>query len=483
VLQSPSLPRPDLGDRRTRLVLGTTVLGALIAAFVYTIGTGDVRLTLLVAGVAVAPALLVLALKRSYLFPYGLYVVLVPFDNMLKISGAGTLTKMLGIASTIFIIIYAVRRKGLNKPPLAMYFWCAYMAWTLLSAMWTVNVGEAMIDVQQTFSLVLMYAVLAVAPVEERDVRAICACLVFGGIAASIYGMYLLHESPVLATGGDHGRLMINVANRTIDPNHFANSMLAPLAIALVGLLNSRKVSHALFSAAAIVILTAGILMSVSREALLACVVIAATLVWFSRRRLLGLLIGIPVLAAVPLVFPAVAARMADAASSGGAGRTGIWHIGFLAWKAHPVIGWGAGGALDAFDKYYLNVYQLYTTGWTRPPHNTPLHAAIELGLVGLSLMLLGYLSMFRLFKGIRRGDRLYDVRVALTASLLALGFCSLFIDLANYKYVWLVFGTIAQMASVARMQRMAAAPRAVYEPPPPPVARPVVRGAIPVRS
>ena len=468
-------------------MLGTTVLGALIVAFVYTIGTGDWRLTLLVAGVAVAPALLVLALKRSYLFPYGLYVVLVPFDNMLKISGAGTLTKMLGIASTIFIIIYAIRRKGLNKPPLALYFWCAYMAWTLLSSMWTVNVGEAMIDMQQTFSLVLMFAVLAVAPVEERDVRAICACLVFGGIAASIYGMYLLHESPVLASaGGEHGRLMINVANRTIDPNHFANSMLAPLAIALVGLLNARKVSHALFSAAAIVILTAGILMSVSREALLGCVVIAAVLVWFSRRRVLGLIIGIPALAAVPILFPVVGARMADAASSGGAGRTGIWHIGYLAWKAHPIIGWGAGGSLDAYDKYYLSVYQLYTTGWTRPPHNTPLHAAIELGLIGLTLMLLGYLSMFRLFKGIKRDDRLYDMRVALTASLLALGLASLFIDLANYKYVWLVFATIAQMATVARLQRMAAA-RAVYEPPPPPPpplrVRPAVRGAIPVRS
>ena len=71
----------------------------------------------MVAGVAVAPALLVLALKRSYLFPYGLYVVLVPFDNMLKISGSGTLTKFLGIASAFFIAVYAFRRKGLNRPP------------------------------------------------------------------------------------------------------------------------------------------------------------------------------------------------------------------------------------------------------------------------------------------------------------------------------------------------------------------------------
>jgi len=484
VLQSPSPPLPDLGDRRTRLVLGTTVLGALIAAFVYTIGTGDVRLTLLVAGVAVAPALLILALKRSYLFPYGLYVVLVPFDNMLKISGSGTLTKMLGIASTIFIIIYAVRRKGLNKPPLPLYFWFAYLAWTMLSAMWTPDASEAMIDLQQTISLVLMYAVLAVAPVEERDVRAICACLVFGGIAASIYGMYLLHESPVLSTmGGEHGRLMINVANRTIDPNHFANSMLAPLALSLVSLFSTQKLSHRLFSLAAIVILAAGILMSVSREAILAVVVIVVVLVWFSRRRLLGFAIGVPVLAALPLLFPVIGARMVDAFSSGGAGRTSIWHVGYLAWKAHPIIGWGAGGALDAYDRNYLAVYQFYNAGWTRPPHNTPLHAAIELGIIGLVFMTLAYISTFRLFKGIDRGNRLYDLRVAFTAALLALGLCSLFIDLANYKYLWIVFATVAQLASLARLQRIAQE-RVVYIPPPPVSPRPVrVRDPVPVSS
>ena len=461
-------------------MLGTTVLGALIVAFVYTIGTGDLRLTLLVAGVAIAPALFFLALKRSYLFPYGLYVALVPFDNMLKISGSGTLTKMLGIASTFFIIVYAIRRKGLNKPPVTLYLALSYLAWTMISAMWTPEAAEAMIDVQQTISLVLMYAVLVCAPVEERDVRAICACLVFGGIAASFYGMYLLHESPILQTaGGEHGRLMINVANRTIDPNHFANSLLPPLALALVGLLGSRRPARALFALFCVVVLTTGIVMSLSREALLAAVLIVGVIVWFSPRRMLGFGIGIPLVAGIPLVFPAIGARMVEAFSSGGAGRTSIWHVGLLAWKSHPLFGWGAGGALDAYDRNYLAVYQFYNAGWTRPPHNTPLHAMIELGLVGLIIMSLAYLATFRQFRGIARGDRLYDLRVAFTASLIALGFVSLFIDLANYKYLWIVLATVAQLSSVARARRLAARP--VYEPPPRTAA--AVPRAVPVSS
>lgn len=446
------------------------MFGTLAVALVYTIGTGDLRLTAIVAGLAVAPALLVLALKRSYLFPYGLYVVLVPFDNMLKISGSGTLTKMLGIASAFFIAVYAFRRKGLNQPPLALYFWIAYFAWTLISIMWTGDMTEAMLDIQQTFSLVALLAVLSVAPVEERDVRAICACLVFGGIAASLYGMYLLHDAPQIA--GDNGRLMINVANRAIDPNHFANSLLAPLAIAAVALLHARKPSRVFFSAVALIVIMAGIIMSLSREALIAALVLGCVLLWFSRRRVVGLVlgatVGLPVLVGIVMLFPQIGVRMGEAFSSGGAGRTSIWQVGMLAWEQRPFFGWGAGGALEAYDRNYLSVFQSYNAGWARPPHSTPLHALIELGVVGGVLMLAAYLTTFRPLRRISRDHPLYDLRVAFTAALVALGVCSLFIDLANYKYVWIVYATVAQIGVLARTRTRGAAP-VTYVPPPAP--------------
>ena len=453
-------------DRRTRLALAATVFGTLAVALVYTVGTGDLRLTAMVAGVAVAPALLVLALKRSYLFPYGLYVVLVPFDNMLKISGSGTLTKFLGIASAFFIAVYAFRRKGLNRPPLALYLWIAYFAWTLISMMWTNDMSEAMLDVQQTFSLVALLAVLSVAPVEERDVRAICACLVFGGIAASLYGVYLLHDAPQM--GGEYGRLMINVADRAIDPNHFANSLLAPLAIAAVALLNARKPSRIFFSAIALVIIMAGIVVSLSREAILAAVVLAGVLLWFSRRRVVGLLVSVPVIAGIVLLFPQIGTRMGEALSSGGAGRTSIWQVGLLAWQQHPFFGWGAGGALDAYDRLPRGVPVLQR-GLDAAAAEHAAARAHRARVVGGVLMAAAYFTTFRPLRRIPRGHRLYDLRVAFTAALIALGVCSLFIDLANYKYVWIVYATIAQIGVLARLRD--AAPAAVtYVPPPRPV-------------
>lgn len=457
MLSTGSFSRPDFSDRRTRLSLGIAVMGALIAAFVYTIGTGDIRLTVLVAFLAIAPALLILALKRSYLFPYGIYVVLIPFDNMLKISGSGTLTKMLGVLSTLFVIIYAFRRKGLNAPPLSLYLWLAYMAWLLLSLLWTPDLPNGLIDAQQSVSLILMYAVLAVAPVEERDLRAICACIVFGGIASALYGMYLLHDQPIAQTiGGEAGRLMINVDNRTIDANHFANAMLMPIALSLVALLNSRKPLVILGSIAALAILFAGELMSLSREAMLSCAVIVAITVFRSRRRLLGFIVGGSVIGLVPIFVPTVMQRMTDAFKTGGAGRTSIWDVVLLAYKQHPFFGTGAGGSIDAYDRMYLQVFQFYNAGWSRPPHNTPMQIALELGVVGLVLILGAYFLTFRQLREIRQADSLYDLRVALGASLIGLGICSLFIGLATYKYFWLALSTTAQLRTVARSRRRA---------------------------
>jgi len=478
MLTSSALARADLSDRRTRLALGIAVMGALAAALVYSIGTGDVRLTVLVAGLAIAPALLVLALKRSYLFPYGIYVVLIPFDNMLKISGSSTLTKLLGILSTVFIMVYAFRRKGLNAPPLSLYVWLAYLSWLLLSLLWSADVPNGLTDAQQTVSLIGMYAVLAVAPVEERDLRAICTCIVLGGIASALYGMYLLHDQPMMQTvGGDGGRLMINVADRTIDANHFANAMLTPIALSLVALLNSRKPSTIFGSLVALVILFAGEAMALSREAMLACLLILGITIWCSRRRFIGFVVGGMAVALLPILVPSILLRITDAVATGGAGRTSIWQTGWAAFKVHPIIGWGAGGAIEAYDRTYLRVFQAYNAGWGRPPHNTPLQVAIELGLIGLVMFVIAYAVTFRQFRVIPKNSDLYDLRVAFTASLLGLALCSLFIGLETYKYVWVALCTTAQLRTVARA-RLRAMPAIVYEPPPP-VAPPPVRNRL----
>lgn len=467
MLQTASLRRPDLGDRRTQLALGGVAIGVVIAAFAVAIGTGDLSLTLLLAGLGCIPVLVALAIRRPYLFPYGLYIALVPFDNILKLGSAGTLTKLLGIFAAVAVIVYTVRRRGLVKPPLALYVWVLFLAWSLISVTWAPDTDNMHIAIQQMLSVIGMYLVFAMAPVDEHELRGICGAFVAGGILASCFGMYLLHQMPHMT--GDQGRLMIDVGNRTIDPNAFANSLLAPLTIAVVSMLHARSAGRFLLSASALVVILAGILMSLSREALLACVVIAAVLVWFSRRRVLGFALAIPAVALIPVFVPAIAQRMAESFSTGGAGRTSIWRVGWLSFSQHPIFGSGLGSALDMYNQNYLLVYQLYNAGWDRPPHNSPLHVAIELGAIGLAMLCVAYFVTFRQMHGIERGDQLYDLRVAFTASLVALGIVSLFIDLTIYKYLWIVLIGIAQLRSVALRRRHGAVTVELAEPVPRP--------------
>lgn len=466
MLLSPSLPRPDLGDRRTQLALGASALVGLLAGFAVAIGTGNLRLTAELGALACAPLLLAVMLTRPYVLPYGLYVMLVPFDNMLKLGSAGTLTKLLGIATAVFVALYAMRVRGLARPPLSLYLWLAYAAWALLSVIWApVGASNLAVGLEQLVSVTLLFTVLAVAPIDEPRLRGICVAIVLGGVLASLYGMYLLHQSPAMA--GDEGRLMLDVGSRTIDPNHFANSLLAPLAIALVTLLHARRPARIAVALGALAILLAGIAVSLSREALLGAILVGVVTIAFSRRRLLGFALALPAVALVPLLVPGIGARMALALTTGGAGRTSIWHVGWLAFREHPFFGWGIGTALDAYDRNYLAVFQLYNAGWHRPPHNTILHAAIELGIVGAVLLLLGYAATFRQLAGIGRGDGLYDLRVAFTAALVALGFVSLFIDLGIYKYFWLVLAAIAQLRTVRLTRAVPQPVTVVYEPPP----------------
>jgi O-antigen ligase len=450
VHRTASLRRPEFAGGRLELALAAVVATVFLLGLAFAVGTGDYVRAALLGGFALLPFFVALALKRPFLFPYGLYVLLVPFDNMLLIPGAGTLTKLLGMISIACIVVMVLRKKKISRPPLAVAFGLAYLAWDVCSLMWAPDLPAGFLDATTMCSLVIMYALLAVAPVSERDLRLICALLVLGGVAASLYGMALLHGSA--GTAGDYGRLMIDVDNRRIDPNHFANSLLAPLALAVVGLLHARRPATLLVSAVSVAILAAGIAITLSREALLAVALIALVLILFSKRRVVGFAIAIPLLAAVPVFIPSIGARMVEAASTGGAGRGFIWHVVWRAVQQHPLFGWGVGGALEAYDRNYLAVYQLGSTqGWTRPPHNTPLHMLVDLGVVGLVLVVAAYLTTFRQFSGIGRADRLYDLRVALTAGLIALGFISLFIDVANYKYLWIVLATTAQLRTVAR--------------------------------
>ena len=465
--------RYALHDRPVQL-FGAGVVAALFVAWIsVAIAAGDMKTVELGLAAVALPFLITLALLRPYLFPYGLFVVMQPFENLLGGGPSGSIVKLLGACSAAAVIVYMFRRHRLVRPPVTVAIAGAYVLWMLLSSMWAVDMGLGLNDAQTMFYLFAMFAVLASAPIGERDLRTICLAIVASGIAASIYGIWFFLKAPPT----DDGRLVIQIAERAIDSNQFADALLAPIALTLVGLLHARKPYAVLASLAALAVLAEGVIISLSREAMFGCLAMGVVLILMSRRKLLGLAFFIPAVAVVPLLVPAVAARFMTAVASGGAGRTSIWQVDLHAWLVHPIIGWGAGSAFQAYNANLLLVAPKLFAGWSRPPHNAPLHALVDLGLIGFLLMLAAYVLTFRQMKGIRRDDSLYDLRVAFTAAFVALGVTSFFIDNSTDKYLWIVICAIAQLRTVARLRAEAAAP-APAAVPRAPVARTVERFA-----
>ena len=451
-------------DRRTQLALGGAVLAGMALVSAYAIVGEQLVVVGFILLLLAAPFLIALSLRSPYLFPYSLYVLLVPFDNLLRIGPGGTLTKLMGFLSAVAIATVIVREKRIVRPPVTVFVAAGYALWTLASVFWAYNVPAAIVDAQTMFSLVLMYFVLSAAPIAERDLRAICACIVASGVAASAYAFVAFHG---VVDAQEASRVVVNVAGRTIDPNDFANSLLPSLALALVAFVNAKSIRTALIMLVAVAVIMEGIIVSVSREGILGATVIALVVVLFSRRRVIALAIALPAFIIVPIAVPSIGMRWMQAFSTGGAGRTSIWAVDYAAWLQHPIIGWGAGAGTIAYDSNLLRVAPKLFYGWSRPPHNVPLHSMVDMGIVGLLLIVAAYLLTYKQLFPIRRDDPLHDLRVGLLAAFAALGVVSLFIDMSGAKYLWIVIAAIAQLRSVTMMRPDAAAPAIVYEPPP----------------
>jgi hypothetical protein len=439
-----ALRRIDVSDRKLQAgaaVAGLVLVGLWLAVG---IGTSQYERVAVVFALLLAPFAIVLALRRPMLFPYALYVIMIPFDNMLSLGKAGTLTKFLALAAVLTIAVNIVRTRRFVRPGPAFGLWCAFWLFALFGLIWTPDVPAGWQFVQSFGYIIVLYGILAIAPLNERDLRAILTCIVVGGTLAAIYGIVLFHDSLGQAAN-ESGRLYVNVDNRAIDSNHFANALLAPLTIALVALLRARSAAVMFGALLAVVLCGGAIVMTLSREALAACVLIVFVIVIFSKRRLLAAAIAVPAVALIPVLIPSVGARIQSAVLEHGGGRNYIWHVVVLAWQQHPWVGWGTGGAIYAYNANYLRVYATVVEYWGRPPHNAYLHVVVELGIVGLILFCAALFAAFADLKRVPRTHPLYDVRVMLTASLVALFFVAMFIDLADYKYLWVIIAAAAQ--------------------------------------
>jgi hypothetical protein len=436
------------------------ILSALCAtiACAYLVASGRKGYEILALCVAAAPVLAYLILARPYLMPYGIYVFLIPFDNLLGVGTFGTATRALGALSGMALILYALRQKRFNPLPLTVLTWSIYVVWAAVTIIWAIDQNGAITAAATLAQLVLLYTAIATAPLSKSDLRVIIGASVTGAIAAGFYGIWLFHHQhnlEIAQVQQQLQRLSIQVGDdRSIDANHYADSLLFPLVALVVWTLGTRKIWLKLVQCCGIAVILAGIYYSASRESILAFGVAMVFLIVTARRYRPQLAIVMGGALAASLTVPMVWVRFGNAIATGGSGRTSIWHTALAAVGAYWPLGAGIDNFANAYDSKYLTVFQHYGAGWHRASHDIFLQAIVELGIIGLALLLLALYVQFNLVGDIRPDDELFDYRLMVQGGMVALLVAAVFIDMMGYKYLWFLFATMTQVYAVSCTHR-----------------------------
>jgi O-antigen ligase len=202
-------------------------------------------------------------------------------------------------------------------------------------------------------------------------------------------------------------------------------------------------------AAVGVAAIAAGIFLTMSRGSLLAIVLMLC--VWLYRYRarprsliVVGLLLLM--LPAMPDLFFQRAASVFDGTDPTGAKRTPIWQIGVQAIERFGVIGAG----LSNFDNAYIQTsYPGF--GQAAAGHNTYLSTWVELGAVGLLLLLIVLFGHFWLTRSVKRGGSAATIAGALQAACCASLAVIFFGDWLWDKTLWMQWILIVW---VSRTQR-----------------------------
>jgi len=414
--------------------------------------------------IAFALAAAAFAVWRPVEASLGTYAFLVPFDAVLIGGQAGRIhlhaTWFVAIAACGILSTIGLLGRGFVRPPQAALWLSLFVFWAALSSAWAIRSEIAPFRLPELLLLLLLYLVAVSSRVTEKELDTIVWLAVLGGsVAASISlyqfsrGQYFIPpDAPQIQTG----RAALSAGAFATEPDALGATLVLPFSLAAGILLSSRTWLSRLFMIGCVALIVICIYASMSRAAVMAIAVVVLVYLWRSRARpdvwVLFLLMG-GSMAAMPGLF---ASRFQDIIADRGAGRMDIWENGLQALRHYGILGAGLDRFPAAYNKF-LYVSSEYR-GFSRASHNIYLGTAVELGIVGITLLaLILWRHLLRATKAYR-GDLNESSRFRLISyeaacwGLLVQGF---FYDILWEEYLWLawmllIMATRAQQVSRA---------------------------------
>ena len=331
-----------------------------------------------------------------------------------SIPGAGSLRFAI-YASVLTLALAHPAARAKFPPLLFLVSSCGLVALAVFSTGWS---AAAMTTALRSagFFLLLSMALFGFArmwtcePEVRRCVRAVslAAGLFF------LFGLVLLAlgESRVFELAYDTGKFRFQGA--MVSPNSIG--VLAALTVPLMVALwrSSSGLGERWVWAAGICAALLSLLLSQSRGGFVA-LGFGVTTFFFLDRNLLKaraaaavaivLLCITSVFVAVPETRPGFIVELEErltaqaGTATGGSGRTAAWALAVDIWEERPISGWGFGSAETVFGPRSLEIEQVFQGN---NPHNSYFNTLLELGPLGLGLLLLAVLAVLYVGLGLR---------------------------------------------------------------------------------
>lgn len=369
---------------------------------------------------------------------------------------------VLGLAMSWLAAVTAGGRRGrefVSTHPAATWLIALLPIWAGMSLLWaetTLPVTNAVVKYAVNGALFL---IVYTAVKTRRQVVLVLGAFVLSAAFSAAYGLVIPAES----TGYED---LERVGGPMGDPNALARVLVAGLVLAtLLAALDVLAPPSRLLAGSAALLCTAGLVLTFSRGGLIAlgCALVAAVVFagrWRPQAAVLVLAVGL-LAAGYYLAAASPEARERLTTADGGSGRTDLWRVGWQVVEDRPVLGAGAEN-FGEVSKSYLGEAGLLRrsdliVSTSNVLHNTYLGTLVELGVVGVCLLLaiLGF-SLGCLVRAARTSMRANDVGMEILArgllvALVAMLAADFFISEPYNKHLWLLLALCPAILAVAR--------------------------------
>ncbi len=398
-------------------------------------------------GIVLSPVIIYLCINKPFIFPFGLYAFLIPFDGISAVAESGTtLTKLLGVLSILVLSVKGALENKLIKPDFASIWWILFLMYGALTVFWAIK-PEVVIS-QTLIGLAVLYLVTSSYKIQKSEFDTIKWCIIIGGAIAALYAVYNYESTLTVESSRQRGTL--DVGDREANAAYFAYSLILPVLICIQMIIERKKTVMRIIIGVVTVVMVFCIMISGARGAMLGIAAGIITYIFCLKNKITYVTISIAIgIVLIPFIPDLFFDRWGVAIEEGGSGRTSIWYVGLMCAKKYWLIGAGSANFPLAYEEFAS--YAPHWKGYNRAPHNLYIGTLVELGIIGFSLLIMVIIKHYQAIRSSFSSDK--SNQIMLIASILGLLVSCFFVDLVYKKSFWLVWMIIMMYRNTTKIE------------------------------